>query len=191
MTAVLELGGPVPNLVFVPNALLAPAAGGTVEETRNIAEGIQHLTLTLTNLKVTVLDANAYGGTLLGYLPNKNFIFLGGKMNLTYAKDGTGILSTENPKAALGTVVASNSTLSSTMINLINGGAGGTSLGATLTGTLQIQSNDNVTAIPYVGVADSATSGLFLNLSVNPTTDGYVLFSGTIDLWYIDLGGTP
>lgn len=191
MTSVLEVGGPVPNFVFAPNALLAPAAQGTVEETKNVAEGIQHITLTLTAVKVSVADADAYGGTLLGYLPNRNYIFLGGKMNLTWTKDGTGIVTGENPKAALGTAAASNATLSSTMINLINGGAGGTSLGTGLTGTLRIQSNDNVTAIPYVGVADSATSSLYLNLGVNPTGDGSVLFTGTIDLWYVDLGGTP
>ena len=192
MTAVLESGlPPGPSMVITPNPALYPAGNGLVEETKNYAEGIQHIQLTLTSVKVAVADSDAFGGTRLAYLPNRNYIFLGGKMNLTWTKDGTGIVTSENPKAALGTAIATNATLSSTMINLINGGSGGTSLGTGLTGTLQLQSNDNVTAIPYVGVADSATSGLFLNVGVNPTGDGSVTFSGTIDLWYVDLGAAP
>lgn len=187
---VLDTGlPPRPAFTFAPNALLTPAGAGTVEQVMNHVGGFQRIKLTLTNVKVVVTDALAYGSALLGYLPNSNLVFIGGETNLTYAKDGTGILSTENPKFALGRAAASNATLSSTMSNMINGGAAaGTAIGATLTGAVQFHSNDNVTAIPFLAVLDSATSGVYLNLSVNPTGDGSVVFNGDIDLYFINLG---
>lgn len=190
MTTARELANTVPNLEFTPNPLI-PAAytGALVEEVKNAAEAIQHIRLQLTNVKVVIADADAYGGTLLGYLPDKNMVFIGGEANLTWSKDGAGILTAENPKLAFGRAAASNATLASTMSNMINGGAAaGTAIGTGLTGTWQYHSADNVTAPPYLACADSATSPIYLNASVNPTGDGYLLISGTVDLYFIDLG---
>lgn len=189
MTTVLDLGTPPhASFTFVPNPLLPAAGTGTIEQVRSYAEAIQHIRLTLTSVVISITDALAYGSALLGYLPDKNLIFLGGECNFTWIKDGTGIVTGELPKLAVGTAAASNATLSSTMINLINGGSGGSAVASGLTGSLFISSNDNVTAIPYVGITDSATTGLYLNGAVNPTGDGTLTVSGTIDMYFIDLG---
>jgi hypothetical protein len=75
------------------------------------------------------------------------------------------------------------------MSNLINGGAAaGTALASGLTATWRYHSNDNVTAIPFVGMADSTTLGVYLNAAVNPTGDGTLTITGTIDLFFINLG---
>lgn len=188
MTGILDVKNVMADVIFAPNALLAPGGNGTVEQTQIHIKGVEKVQLTLTAVKVSITDALAYGSALLGYLPNTNYLFLGGEANFTWAKDGTGIVTGENPKVAVGTAAASNATLSSTMINLINGGSGGSSLGTGLTGTVKMHSNDNVTAVPYVGIANSATTGIYLNGAVNPTGDGYVTISGTLSMYFLDLG---
>lgn len=184
----VDLENPRPSLPFAPNALLPPANAGQVMQVLNHATAVQRIRLTLTSVKVSIADADAYGGTLLGYMPDKNFIWLGGEANLTWVKDGAGILTSENPKVAIGQAIATNATLSSTMSDLINGGStGGSSIGTGLTGSVVMHSNDNATPA-LVFLDDAATLGIFLNSSVNPTGDGTILYSGTVDLYFIDLG---
>lgn len=186
---VRELKNTFPRMGFTPNPLLPPATLGVVEQPLNYAEAIQHIRLNLTSVVISITDALAYGSSLLGYLPNRNFIFVGGELNVTsFVKDGVGILAAEAPKLAIGTAAASNATLSLTMSNLINGGStGGTAVAATLTGTLDIHSADNATP-GLVWMPNSTTLGIFLNSSVNPTGDGTITITGTLDLFFIDLG---
>jgi hypothetical protein len=185
MTAVREHTVPQP-MVFSINPLLRDK----IEQTKGNLAPLKHLQLTLTDARLVITDSAAYGSVLLGYLPDSNFMFIGGEGKLTCVKDGAGIVTGELPKLAVGTAAASNATLSSTMINLINGGSGGTALASGLSATWYVHSNDNVTAVPYVGIADGATTGLYLNGAVNPTGDGYLTITGTIDLYFIDLGNT-
>lgn len=184
---VLDVRAPNPNLTFTPNPLLPPATLGIVAQNAMRGNYIQHIQIQLTSLVISITDALAYGGALLGYLPNRNFIFVGGEMNLTWIKDGTGIVTGELPKLALGTAVASNATLATTMQNLINGGAGGTAVAAGLTGSIDIHSADNATP-GLVWMPNSATLGVYLNSAVNPTGDGTLTVSGTVDMFFISLG---
>lgn len=185
---VRDLKGPVPRMGFTPNPLLPPAGLGVVEQPLMHANGIQRIRLNVTNLVIYMVGTTtAFGGTLLGYLPTRNLIFLGGEVNLTWTKDGAGIATGDTPKFAVGTVVASNATLSTTMQNLINGAAGGTALASGLTGLMQLHSNDNGTPA-LVFLPDSATQGIFFNVGgAISVTLGTLTVSGTIDLFYIDL----
>lgn len=184
-----EIKGPFARLGFTPNPLLPPASLGVVEQPLMEMNAVQHIRLNIASLVISMAGtASAFGGTLLGYLPVRNFIFVGGEVNLTFTKDGTGIATGDTPKFAVGTVVASNTTLSTTMQNLINGAAGGTALASGLTGTIQIHSADNGTPA-LVWTPDSSTNGIFFNLGGAITvTAGFITVSGTIDLYYIDLG---
>lgn len=186
---VRDLKGPVPRLGFTPNPLLPPAGVGVVEQPLMHADGVQHIRLNFTSLVISITDALAYGSALLGYMPNRNFVFVGGELNVTsFVKDGAGILAAEAPKLAIGTVIASNATLSSTMSNLINGGStGGTAVAGTLTGTFDMHSADNATP-GLVFMPNSATLGIYINSSVNPTGDGTITLTGTLDMYFIDLG---
>lgn len=178
----LELSGPAPAFVFTP-------LKSGVEQVSNNARAIQHIRISLTGVVLAITDALAYGSVLLGYIPDRNVVFVGAEANLSCVKDGVGILTGELPKLAFGTAAASNATLSSTMTNLLNGGAAaGTALAAGLTALWQYHSNDNATAIPFVGLNDSATTAIYLNGSVNPTGDGTLTITGTADLFFIDLG---
>jgi hypothetical protein len=173
---------PHPNFIFTPVA-------AAVTQTAMRAEAIQRIRLTITGAVLSITDALAYGSVLLGYVPDKNMVFIGGEADLSCVKDGAGILTSELPKIAFGTAAASNATLSSTMSNLINGGAtAGTALASGLTATWRYHSNDNASAIPYVGIADTATTAIYLNASVNPTGDGTLTITGTVDLYFLMLG---
>lgn len=185
MTNPIDLKGPVPNFVFSSNALLAPL--GVVTQALNHANPVHRIQLQLDSVRIVITDALAYGGVLLGYLPNTNLIWCGGEMNLTWVKDGTGIVTGELPKLALGSAAASNATLSTTMQDLINGGAGGTAVASGLTGSIDIHSADNATPA-LVFLTNSATKGVYLNAAVNPTGDGYITVSGTIDMRFISTG---
>jgi len=182
MPTPLELSSPTPSFPITPFA-------NGVALAANHARAIQHVRLTLTNVVLTITDSLAYGSVKLGYIPDVNAICLGGEANLTCVKDGAGIVTGELPKLAIGSAAASNATLSSTMSNIINGGAtAGTALAAGLSAPWQFHSQDNVTAIPFVGLADSPTTGIYLNAAVNPTGDGTLTISGTIDLYFVNLG---
>lgn len=185
---VRDLKGPVPRMGFTPNPLLPPAGLGVVEQPMMHANGIQRIRLNVTNLVISMVGTTtAFGGTLLGYLPNRHLIFLGGETNLTWTKDGTGIATGDTPKFAVGSAVASNTTLSTTMQNLINGAAGGTALASGLTGLMQLHSNNNGTPA-LVFLPTSATQGIFFNVGgAISVTLGTLTVSGTIDLFYIDL----
>ena len=162
-----------------------------ITQSRGNLNPVKHIQLTLTSARLDISDANAYGSILLGYLPDRNFVFLGGEFNLSCVKDGTGILSTEQPKVAVGTAAASNATLSSTMSDMINGGStGGLELAATLTAAADAHSHDNASGFTILYIGDGATTGIYLNSSVNPTGDGYMLITGTIDLYFLDTGNT-
>lgn len=177
----LDLAGPVPECIFTP-------AQGIIAQVLNHAAGIQKIRLQLTGVVLTITDALAYGSVDLGLVPDRNYVFVGGEGDLSCVKDGVGIVTGELPKLAVGTAAASNATLSSTMINMINGGAGGTALASGLTATWKIHSNDNVTAIPYLAIGDSATTHIYLNAAVNPTADGTLTITGSLTLYFIDLG---
>lgn len=183
----MDHDNPHPALQFAPNTLLPANNYGQVMQTHSHAKGGQYIRLNLINVKVLVADSDAFGSVLLGYLPDKNFVKYGAEFNLTWTKDGTGIVTGENPKVAFGTAAASNSTLSSTMIDIVAGGSGGTSLGTGLTGTVVGHSNDDASP-SLTFIDDSATSPIYMNVAVNPTSDGSVIFNGTLDVYLLDTG---
>src|SRR4026208_1594714 len=98
MTAVME-HKPATPMVFTVNPLLPV---GQVEQSKSNLAPIKHIQLQLTSARLRIADADACGSILLGSLPDRNHIFIGGEANLSCVKDGTGILSSEQPKLAVG-----------------------------------------------------------------------------------------
>ncbi len=193
MVAPIDLKNVTTNLVFTPNVIptLGPTglgAGGSVVPSQDHARPVHKLRLQLTGVVLQDLAANHYGSVLLGYLPDSNFIVLGSEANLAWTKDGTGIATGDTPKLAFGTAAASNAVLSSTMSNLLNGGAAsGTAVASGLTGTWKYHSNANASAA-NVWMGASATLGVYMNISGTNTGDGTLTITGTLDLYVVDLG---
>lgn len=158
------------GLNLTPNA-----AAGVTQKAKGAV--IRRATLKLTNFAVAVTAANDYGGTKLADLPNGNVLVLGAVVNLTFTS--TGIDTTPaNVDVAVGTVVASNATLSGTMLNIvpkIDATAGSVVRGA-------------ATSTEAAKVFATSSSGIFLNVAAATTVDGSLSFSGTVEFFYLDLG---
>lgn len=166
-------------LTFTPNT------GAVV--TYNRPRAVQKLRLTLTAFDVLVPAANDYGGTKL-FDQASNLLIVGAEVNVSTVKDGVtnGLVAATDIAVALGTVVASNTTLSATMANVL---ASQAITADQLTNTLQAHS---LAASPaFAGLLDGApTSSVFLNVSAAAgiTADSHLLVTGTVDIYYIDLG---
>jgi hypothetical protein len=163
--------------------IIVPKAGLTVEES---GMGSQHHTiLRLSDVLITVPDADAFIGQKLYTFPQGRLEVQGGVASLAFGVT-TARAGTINDNAAmdwsLGTVTASNVTLGSTMVDVI------AKQDKTLDGAVAAYttpSNANVAAAAaYDGT--SAAKELFLNISFPTTTDidadGTLKVSGYIDL---------
>ncbi len=169
----------VSGSAVTPNTLVAT----TFDRERTV----RHVRLTLTELSVAITAANDYGGTKICDLPDKNLMILACEVELDLTKAGTtnGLVAATDLTTAVGTVVASNSTLSSTMIDVIDLVV---NTAASLTHDMDAHSAANTAPNMPLEVADSATSALFLNGAAAITADDTFTASGTIDLFYFDLG---
>jgi hypothetical protein len=192
-SATLSLSSPVTTLpgadVEVPNlrdevALTAAAATSVTLEDKALV--CRKLTLTVTDLVLSLTQALDYIGAKLCDLPDSNLMLLGCEVDLECVKGETsnGLESGTDITLAIGTAVASASTLATTMENVIE---------------LQLldaddatpayldHSESNATALP-ITLADGATNALYLNLAAAVTADDTLTCTGTVTLYYVDLG---
>lgn len=167
----------------------ADIGGGDLVPSTNVAlteeavRFVRETTLTLTDLVITITDAQAYGGTKICDLPDSNMVILGVEADLSIVKDGTGILTGELPGVAIGTAVASNAVLSAAMIDVMAEKALGSGL------TVAYDQHTNGQSTPALSFPDDSASGaLYLNAAVDPTGDGDLTVTGTITFYYIDTG---
>lgn len=181
MGSVVDTGiSPRPALVVTP---FVPQ----VEETLNHVGGMQRIQVTLTNFTITVDNTLDYGSKALFTLPNSNLICIGCEPSLTCVKDGVanGMITTTDIDLAIGTAAASNTTLSSTMVNILPKQSITTD---TLSIALAVHS---LAATPVLtGILKGATNKFFLNIAPTGgiTADSTMTFNGTIDFYFLNLG---
>lgn len=148
---------------------------------------VRHVRLTLAELSVAITAALDYGGTKICDLPDKNVMILACECDLVLTKGGVtnGLEAATDINTAIGSAVASASTLATTMvdvIDIVNNTA------ASLTHDMDAHSQANTPANMPLELADSATAALYLNLAAAITADDAMTATGTIDLYYLDLG---
>lgn len=142
------------------------------------------------NLDEFVLNLEAdddYIGAKIADMPDSNLLYLGVEVSLELVKGGVtnGLVAATDITMAIGTVVASNSTLSATMQDLVELDA--------LTATdsspewLAHSSDQSTIPMPYRRL-DAATNAIYLNLAASVTVDDTLTCSGTVTVYYIDLG---
>jgi hypothetical protein len=145
--------------------------------------------LTLSGFVVSVTAALDYGGTKLVDLPDSNIHLLGAEFNLTLVKGGVtnGLEAAVDLDVGVGTATASAQTLATTMIDILEKQDLDTDA---LSLTMAVHTQGQSTATMPKQIADSATSALYLNVAspAGITADDTVTVSGTVDLFYIDLG---
>ena len=149
----------------------------------------QKATLNLAATSISITAALDYGSLELMVWPDRNIHILGMEVDLELVKGNlaTGIIATTDLDVAVGSVAASNVALTGTMVDYLEL----TLLAATdLSPALQVNVLGQSTATFPKQLGDSATNKLFLNIapSTAVTVDDTVTASGTIDLYYIDMG---
>ncbi len=143
------------------------------------------VTLTVDGVAAAVADADDYGSAELATLPDRNLIVLNCEVDLELVKDGVGYIDTTDLDVALGTAPASNTTLATTMLNILPK----VDLNATDLSPALVSSS--LAAAPVLtGILDAADNKIYFNVSGPTETgeDASVTVSGTIDIYYVDLG---
>ncbi|RLE20449.1 MAG: hypothetical protein DRJ50_10720 [Actinobacteria bacterium] len=166
---------------------ITPGTG--VSETFDRMRAVRHVRLTLSGFVIAVDEADDFGGTKLLDLPDSNLLLLMGEVDLAMVKGGltNGLISTVDLDVGIGTAVASASTLATTMIDVFEK----TDLDADALSLLYaVDTQAQSTAATPLKLADSATLALYLNvgLPVGITVSDTVTVSGTVDLYFVDLG---
>ncbi len=156
------------------------------------SDGILHRTvLTLTNVPQAVVNSTEYQGTKLYTFPEGRISVLGSLATLQQ-KTTSVILSTLNGGAtgavALGTATASNTTLSSTMVNLLPSTAFTTSTVINVAGTAVSAALAAAAQFDGTGTAIA----LFLNSAYATTgdvdADATQTWTGTVQLTWFNAG---
>ncbi len=143
--------------------------------------------LTLTALRVDVTAANDFGGTLVATFPDSNLLILGFKADLAVTVDGTGIATAATIDVALGNIASTGITAAA----LDDGDEyidEYSAIGAGVTGTADAHSNDNATPAIVFYDAGAAADEVWINVEATLSADGWADFTGTIEVFYIDLG---
>jgi hypothetical protein len=190
MTSILDVNGPTsPNFALVA-AVLVPSLG-SVEFTRDHLVPIHRLTLTLDDVVLPVPLGNEYIGVQIASLPDKNLWVFNAEVNITAVKGNAtnGLGAADQVNIAVGTATAASAALNGADANIVPITVEDA---ATLTPAFRASKQSSNTTAVALHVADSATGGIWLNMSVTGaaglTADDTLTCSGTIDLWVADFG---
>lgn len=162
----------------------APGVGATLSDQVAVP---RRLRLTLSGFSIAITAALDYAGTKLVSLPDSNILILGCEADLELVKGEVtnGLEDTTDINVGIGTAVASNATLSSTMQDVLEVAA---FTATDASPAYDLHSADNSTSVLPIPLADGASNGLWLNLAATITADDALTVSGTVDIFYLDLG---
>lgn len=164
--------------------------GGVVVFTFNYGEKIQHIRLTLTNVKVTVVSgATSIGATVIARLPDQNFIVHNSEINMTVVKGGDFVVG-DDLQISVGSATAASEALNGADANILpaqdknDGAVAGFAVQAS-----RIVSN--TASYAQGSIIDSPTNDIFLNAACDDdglAADGTLTFTGTLDIWLTPMG---
>jgi hypothetical protein len=188
---IIDLSAGVTNAASIAALETAPAepiAGSAAESVATIEQQrVQKVTLTLTALVLPVTAALDYAGVAFADLGDTNLMLLGCEADIVVTKgnESTGIEAAVDLDMAIGTATASATTLAGAMEDVLDK----IDLDAD---TLDVDFDGHsqaATTMPLF-LPDGAANQLFINcgLPVGITVDDTLTMSGTVTLYYIDLG---
>ena len=158
------------------DALIQAPSAGVVSELE--MREVRHAQFTLTSKLLTILAANDYGSIIIGSLPDTNLMILGAETNLTFVRGG-GAAAT-NVSLSIGHSQTNDTTLSGDEVSVMP------EFDVALTSAWQQHSYAN--GFTPTVVPDNSLGQLLLNAVSLVSTEGQLTFSGTIDIYYADLG---
>lgn len=185
-TAVLTTAG----TAALADMTVETAVAATVSKVTNASSGIRRTILTLTDLAQAVVNGTEYQGTKLVTFPEGRILVLGVLSTLAQ-KTTSAILTTLNSgtgAVSLGSVTASATTLSATMVDLAPSTAFTSSATINVAGTAV--SPVLAAAAQFNGT--STALAMFLNSAYATTTDvdadATQTWTGTIQITWVPLG---
>lgn len=171
---------------YIKTLVRLPVLAGTVNASATLTTGregnggLRSTVLTLTAQTVTASAANDYGSLLLFTFPASQILLLGIAVNLATTQSGFAANNGTDVTFALGSAAASNTSLTSTMVDLVASTAGtGTTAGtlaATTTPTEAPKYKAASTAV-YLNISDAVTTGT-----------GTLTCTGTVKVLWWDSG---
>ncbi len=175
----------ITNLEAAPGTAVVGSAAESVATIEQ--QKVQKVTLTLTALVMNITAVLDYGSVAFADLPDSNLLFLGCEADIVVTKGNasTGIEAAVDLDMAIGTVAASQVTLVSVLENILKK----IDIDAdTLTPDFNGHSSE-ATTMPLL-IQDGATNKLFINcgLPVGITVDDTLTMTGTVTIFYIELG---
>ena len=184
-TNVTDIATNVTAIALEPGTAVVGSSAESVAAVEQ--QKVQKVTLTLTALVMNIPAALDYGSVAFADLPDSNLLFLGCEADIVVTKGNasTGIEAAVDLDMAIGTVAASQVTLVSVLENILN------LIGMdadTLTPDFNGHSS-TATTMPLL-IQDGATNKLFINcgLPVGITVDDTLTMTGTVTIFYIELG---
>lgn len=162
-----------------------PAATVVLAVDSDLQVPVRRARFTITNGVLSVADANDYGSFKMVDLPTNPIAILAAKIDMVLTKDGVGYIAATDLDIAVGTAAATNTTLATTMLNVINKADYDASAIAPV---VQQHSASNTSPAPLV--LPSGAKALYLNAAgVTETSQSATLtINGTLDLTWMDLG---
>lgn len=185
---IIDLSGIAGNAAAIAAAPANPIVGSSGASVAAVGqEKVQKVTLTITALVMNVTAALDYGSVAFADLGDTNLMLLGAESDLAVTKGevSTGIEATVDLDMGIGTAAASATTLATTMIDVL----AKIDLDAD-TAVVQFDGHSSLaTTMPLV-IASGASNQLFINcgLPVGITVDDTLTMTGTVTLYYIDMG---
>jgi hypothetical protein len=172
------------QMAVVDSGDFTPGTGVSVAD---VPMSVRKLTLTLDGVELAVTEALDYGSVELTNLPDKNLLILGCEASVSIVKGETenGIITTTDLDVSIGTAAASATTLATTMLNILPK----QDLDAD-TATVTLAAHSLATTPVLTGVLDTATSKVYFNAVPigGITADDTLTLTGTVTIFYIDLG---
>lgn len=147
------------------------------------------VTLNLSSETLSMAAADDYGSLELCTWQDRNIHLLAMEADLVLLKAGTtnGLVAATDLDVAIGSAAASNNTLSATMIDRIEKVDVDTNA---LSVDFEAHTAGQSTATFPMQIADGATNKLYLNVAADGgiTADDTLAVSGSIDLYFVDMG---
>lgn len=166
---------------------LDPAVANLATLREDEAQCVRKVTISLDSFVLDLEADDDYIGLKVADMPDSNLLYLSVEVDLECVKGETsnGLEAATDMTLAVGTAIASNSTLATTMQDLVELDA----LTATDASPLwQAHSLDQTTIpMPYQR-PDAASNAIYLNLAASVTADDTLTCTGSITVRYIDLG---
>jgi hypothetical protein len=169
------------------NSGAAPAPAAGVSTLFDRARFVRHTRLTIEGATLSIAAADDFGSLLLATLPDSNLMLLAVELDLELVKgeEVGGLVAATDVGVAVGTAAASNATLSGAMIDVLDQ----VDLTASdASPALQVHSQADATLTYPIQIADGASSELYLNAAASITADDALTVTGTVDLYWVDLG---